>query len=86
MKDLPAITDYNLRQSSGNVGRTLWYFDREVSYPFGYGLSYTTFTYSNFRISKNAITPNDRITLSVTLSFGVMALLLIRKLPYAKVV
>ena len=65
VKDLPAITDYNLRQSSGNVGRTLWYFDREVSYPFGYGLSYTTFEYSNFRISRSAITPNDVVTVSV---------------------
>ena len=64
VKDLPAITDYNLRRSA-NGGRTLWYFNREVSYPFGYGLSYTTFAYSNFRISKNAITPNDKVTLSV---------------------
>ena len=65
VKDLPAITDYNLRRSSGNQGRTLWYFDREVSYPFGYGLSYTTFKYGNCRISKSAITPNDKVTLSV---------------------
>jgi len=65
VKDLPAITDYNLRQSSGSVGRTLWYFDKEVSYPFGYGLSYTTFEYSNPRISKSAITPNDVVTVSV---------------------
>ncbi len=65
VKDLPAITDYNLRRSAGAGGRTLWYFNREVSYPFGYGLSYTDFEYSNFRISRSAITPNDVVTLSV---------------------
>jgi hypothetical protein len=65
VKDLPAITDYTLRGGEGKNGRTLWYFDKPVSYEFGYGISYTTFEYSNFRISRTSITPDDKLTISV---------------------
>ena len=65
VKDLPPITDYTLRAENGKPGRTLWYFTKPVSYEFGYGISYTTFEYSDFKISKSSITPDDKITISV---------------------
>jgi len=39
-------------------------FDKEVSYPFGYGLSYTSFTYNNAKIkrTKNGYEINVKIT------------------------
>lgn len=40
-KDLPDINDYDIIKGK----RTYQYFDGEVLYPFGYGLSYTKFTY-----------------------------------------
>ena len=45
------------------------YYDRkdmEVLFPFGYGLSYTTFAYSNLRLSAETISDTDTLTATVT--------------------
>lgn len=68
VNDLPDFNDYNLRGQDGQNGRTYWYFDKEVSYEFGFGLSYTNFEYSNFKISKASISPNEVVTVSVDVS------------------
>ena len=41
------------------------YYTGPVSYPFGYGLSYTTFHFSHLRISKRNATADDTINVSV---------------------
>ena len=40
--------------------------DMEVLFPFGYGLSYTTFEYSNLRLSAQEIRDTDELTVTVT--------------------
>lgn len=45
---LPPFTDYSMK------GRTYRYFDGQPLFAFGYGLSYTTFTYRNLRLPKQA--------------------------------
>lgn len=41
--------------------------EKPVAYPFGYGLSYTSFEYSNLTLSKSEISQNDTLTVSVTI-------------------
>lgn len=45
------------------------YYDtakREVAYPFGFGLSYSAFEYSNIKLSKSRIKDTDKLTVSVS--------------------
>lgn len=42
--------------------------DNEPLYPFGYGLSYTTFRYGDLQLSSNSMNENGKITASVTVT------------------
>ncbi|SEQ28251.1 beta-glucosidase [Treponema bryantii] len=46
-----------------------WYDSRKmpVLFPFGYGLSYTTFEYSNLKVSKSAFKDSDGVEVSITI-------------------
>jgi beta-glucosidase len=46
-------------------GRTYRYFTGEPLYPFGYGLSYTTFAFNNLTFAKDVLSANDDLSASV---------------------
>lgn len=71
--DLPPFHDYALGGRSP-AGHTYRYFGGEVLYPFGYGLSYTTFAYSDLTLNADAIRPGESLTVSVKVqNTGVLA-------------
>jgi beta-glucosidase len=60
LKDLPDFGDYAM------AGRTYRYFKGDVLYPFGYGLSYTTFNYGNIKVEAPSRTGDSvRLTADV---------------------
>lgn len=59
LDQLPPLMDYNIRH-----GRTYMYFDGNPLYPFGYGLSYTTFEYSGLKLSTGKLDKEGEMTIS----------------------
>ncbi|MBP5690503.1 MAG: glycoside hydrolase family 3 C-terminal domain-containing protein, partial [Bacteroidaceae bacterium] len=61
-----ATYDYKMSEEVGTM-QGAYNYDAKVSllWPFGYGLSYTTFDYSNLKVDRNEFTADDALTVSV---------------------
>ena len=59
VEQLPPFENYDMKN------RTYRYFTAEPLYPFGYGLSYTQFAFSNLGFDKKALAANEDLTVTV---------------------
>ena len=62
VNDLPPFDDYSMKN------RTYRYFNGDVAYPFGFGLTYSTFNYSNIKLDKKEFKKNDSMRVSLNIS------------------
>ncbi|MCX7029609.1 MAG: glycoside hydrolase family 3 C-terminal domain-containing protein, partial [Spirochaetes bacterium] len=59
VEQLPSFTEYAM------TGRTYRFMESAPLYPFGYGLSYSSFSYAGLKLSAAQLAPGDELELSV---------------------
>jgi beta-glucosidase len=58
--------NFAIRSSSSSFGKTYMYFTGDVTYPFGFGLSYSTFKFGKVTLDKiSNVTGDDKIVATV---------------------
>jgi beta-glucosidase len=62
VEDLPPFEDYNMN------GRTYRFFEGKPLFPFGHGLSYTSFKFNNLQIQQTQVQAGDKVLISADIT------------------
>ena len=75
LEDTPCFLSYQGEGNEGTYNEGIFvgyrYYEKKkmpVNFPFGFGLSYTDFVYSNLQLSKNSILDTDTLEVSVNVT------------------